>query len=96
MTRATPKARYDQITVLGMLKKAMTAEKFSKLPLMTIPFLSRLPPISCPGDVIKCYKGRNDHKTLSTMEPGKVEIGAEILLRIRREVGKSIEWLLTG
>jgi hypothetical protein len=30
------------------------------------------------------------------MEPGKVEIGAEILLRIGREFGKSIEWLLTG
>ena len=44
------------------LKKAMTADKFSKLPLMTIPFLSRLTPISCPGDVIKCHKGRNDHK----------------------------------
>jgi hypothetical protein len=58
MTRATPKARYDQITVLGMLKKAMAADKFSKLPLMTIPFLSRLTPISCPGDVIKCHKGR--------------------------------------
>ena len=33
---------------------------------------------------------------LSTMEHGKVEIGAEILLRIGREFGKSIEWLLTG
>ena len=33
---------------------------------------------------------------LSTMEHGKVEIGAEILLTISREFGKSIEWLLTG
>ena len=33
---------------------------------------------------------------LSTMEHGKVEIGAEILLRISREFGKSLEWLLTG
>jgi transcriptional regulator with XRE-family HTH domain len=33
---------------------------------------------------------------LSTMEHGKVEIGAEILLRISREYGKSLEWLLTG
>jgi transcriptional regulator with XRE-family HTH domain len=33
---------------------------------------------------------------LSTMERGKVEIGAEILLRIGLEVGKSLEWLLTG
>jgi transcriptional regulator with XRE-family HTH domain len=33
---------------------------------------------------------------LSTMERGKVEIGAEILLRIGREFGKSVEWLLTG
>jgi transcriptional regulator with XRE-family HTH domain len=35
-------------------------------------------------------------KYLSTMEHGKVEIGAEILLRISREFGKSIEWLLMG
>jgi transcriptional regulator with XRE-family HTH domain len=34
--------------------------------------------------------------SLSTMEHIKVEIGAEILLRISREFGKSIEWLLTG
>jgi transcriptional regulator with XRE-family HTH domain len=33
---------------------------------------------------------------LSTMEHGKVEIGAVILLRISREFGKSLEWLLTG
>ena len=33
---------------------------------------------------------------LSVMERGKVEIGAEILLRISREFVKSVEWLLTG
>jgi len=33
---------------------------------------------------------------LSTMERGKVEIGAEILLRVSVEFGKTIEWLLTG
>ena len=33
---------------------------------------------------------------LSTMERGKVEIGAEILLRVALEFGKSLEWLLTG
>ena len=33
---------------------------------------------------------------LSTVEHGKVEVGAAILLRISREFGKSIEWLLTG
>jgi len=33
---------------------------------------------------------------LSTMERCKVEIGAEILLRISREYGKNVEWLLTG
>ncbi len=33
---------------------------------------------------------------LSTVEHGKVEVGAEILLRIAREFGKTIEWLLTG
>ena len=50
-----------------------------------------------------CYRqgkgfngNRNQQNSLSTMEPGKVEIGAEILLRISREFGKSIEWLLTG
>ena len=41
-------------------------------------------------------ENRNQQNSLSTMEPGKVEIGAEILLRISREFGKSIEWLLTG
>jgi transcriptional regulator with XRE-family HTH domain len=33
---------------------------------------------------------------LSAMERGKVQVGAEILLRIGREFGKSVEWLLTG
>jgi len=33
---------------------------------------------------------------LSAMEHGKVQIGAEILLRISVEFGKSIEWVLTG
>ena len=33
---------------------------------------------------------------LSTMERGKVEVGAEILLRISLEFSKNIEWLLTG
>jgi transcriptional regulator with XRE-family HTH domain len=33
---------------------------------------------------------------LSNIERGKVEIGAEILLRIGRKFGKTIEWLLTG
>jgi transcriptional regulator with XRE-family HTH domain len=33
---------------------------------------------------------------LSIMERGRVEIGAEILLRIGLEFGKSLEWLLTG
>jgi hypothetical protein len=39
---------------------------------------------------------RNQRNSLSTMEHGKVEIGAEILLRISRRFGNSIEWLLTG
>jgi hypothetical protein len=39
---------------------------------------------------------RNQQNYLSTMEHGKVEIGAEILLRISREFVKSVEWLLTG
>ncbi len=33
---------------------------------------------------------------LSQAERGQTEIGAGILLRISREFGKSIEWLLTG
>jgi transcriptional regulator with XRE-family HTH domain len=33
---------------------------------------------------------------LSYMERGEKEIGAEILLKISKEFGKSIEWLLTG
>jgi hypothetical protein len=33
---------------------------------------------------------------VSDMELGKVEIRAEILLRISQEFGKTIEWLLTG
>jgi transcriptional regulator with XRE-family HTH domain len=32
----------------------------------------------------------------SAMERGEKEIGAEILLRISREFGKSLEWLLVG
>jgi hypothetical protein len=39
---------------------------------------------------------RNQQNSLSTVEHGKVKIGAEILLPISREFGKSIEWLLTG
>ena len=33
---------------------------------------------------------------LSTIEHGEGEIGAEVLLSLSREFGKSIEWLLTG
>jgi transcriptional regulator with XRE-family HTH domain len=33
---------------------------------------------------------------VSEMEHGRVEVGAEILLRIAWEFGKTIEWLLTG
>lgn len=33
---------------------------------------------------------------LSVIEHGKAEIGAEVLLRISRVSGKSLEWLLTG
>jgi len=33
---------------------------------------------------------------VSDMEHGKVEVGAEILLRIALEFGRTIEWLLTG
>jgi transcriptional regulator with XRE-family HTH domain len=33
---------------------------------------------------------------LSTVERGKREVGAPVLLAISREFGKSIEWLLTG
>jgi len=33
---------------------------------------------------------------LSTIEHGEREIGAEVLLTLSEEFGKSIEWLLTG
>lgn len=33
---------------------------------------------------------------LSYIERGEKEVGAEILLGISREFGKSLEWLLTG
>ena len=33
---------------------------------------------------------------VSDMEHGNVEVGAEILLRIAREFGRTMEWLLTG
>ena len=33
---------------------------------------------------------------LSTVEHGQVEVGAEVLLSVSREFGKSLEWLLTG
>jgi transcriptional regulator with XRE-family HTH domain len=33
---------------------------------------------------------------LSRIEHGETETGAAILLKISREFGKSIEWLLTG
>ena len=33
---------------------------------------------------------------LSDVEHGKFEVGAEIVIRIAREFGRSMEWLLTG
>jgi transcriptional regulator with XRE-family HTH domain len=33
---------------------------------------------------------------LSAIEHGRNEVGAEVLLAIGREFGKSIDWLLTG
>jgi transcriptional regulator with XRE-family HTH domain len=33
---------------------------------------------------------------LSAVEHGRNEVGAEVLLAISREFGKSLEWLLTG
>ena len=33
---------------------------------------------------------------LSRYEQGRSEIGAEVLLRLARKSGKTIEWLLTG
>ena len=35
-------------------------------------------------------------KRTTLMEHGETEMGAGILLKISREFGKSIEWLLTG
>jgi hypothetical protein len=39
IAKTTPKARYGQITWLGIATKAMTADEFTKLQLTTIPFL---------------------------------------------------------
>jgi len=39
---------------------------------------------------------RNQQNDLSTMEPGKVEIGTEIVLLTIGNFGKSMGWLLTG
>jgi transcriptional regulator with XRE-family HTH domain len=33
---------------------------------------------------------------LSAVEHGRNEVGAQVLLAISREFGKSLEWLLTG
>ena len=33
---------------------------------------------------------------LSRYEQGRSEIGAEVLLRLARKSGKTVEWLLTG
>jgi len=33
---------------------------------------------------------------VSDVEHGNVEVGAEILLRVAREFGRTMEWLLTG
>jgi len=33
---------------------------------------------------------------LSMIERGNVQVGSEILLKLSREFGKSMEWLLTG
>jgi transcriptional regulator with XRE-family HTH domain len=33
---------------------------------------------------------------LSAVEHGRNEVGAEVLLAISREFGRSLEWLLTG
>ncbi len=33
---------------------------------------------------------------LSLLERGEVQAGAEVLLSISREFGKSVDWLLTG
>jgi transcriptional regulator with XRE-family HTH domain len=33
---------------------------------------------------------------LSAVERGRGEVGAEVLLAISREFGRSLEWLLTG
>ena len=52
--------------------------------------------VACYRQERGIYGNRNQQNYLSTMERGKVEIGAEILLRISREFAKSVEWLLTG
>ncbi len=42
------------------------------------------------------FRGAPSQSYLSAVEHGRNEIGAEVLLAISREFGKSLEWLLTG
>ena len=62
-------------------------------------WLNQRPGAALPGSY-RQGKGvngnRNQRHYLSTMEKGKEEFGAETLLSIGREFGRSIEWLLTG
>jgi len=46
------------------------------------------------ADFAKCIGVSQGY--LSNVEHGRGEVGAEVLLAISREFGKSIEWLLTG
>ena len=39
---------------------------------------------------------KSGHSYLSAFEDGRNDVGAEVLLAISREFGKSLEWLLTG
>jgi len=64
IARTSPKAKYDQITVLGVARRATTGDEFIKLPLTT--FLSAVLPwlnIASVLDVLKYHKGRNGRKT---------------------------------
>jgi hypothetical protein len=55
-----------------------------------------LPSVAVTGREEVFNGNRNQPNYLSTIEHGKVEVGAEILLRPSRKFGNSIEWLLAG
>jgi hypothetical protein len=54
-------------------------------------------PGACVTSTSRAYACREyQPRSLSAVEHGRNEVGAEVLLDISREFGKSLEWPLTG